>query len=455
MKNTIENRIKRLSIEERKLLAFRAKQLLTEKSAQSTSETSKRLVAYVAANTDFDSNALKRSLKTKVPDYMIPSRIIKVDKFPVLPNGKIDKKALGTMTFSQVEEGIARVQPPTNKVEKELLTIWQEVLGLTAIGVHDNFFEIGGDSILSIQVIAKARSAGMPLSPNHLFECQSISELARFVLVKKQESKRYHADDELKHMVAIRPNGSKPPLFCLHSGGTHFFFYNMFASHLDPDRPVYALQASRHEGEITLHRSVTEMAKDFIMEIKKVQPQGPYHFVSYCFNTAIGIEITRILCENNESANLIIADTMADYLSLFATSKTTKRVGAFLERLKTNPVRTIRNVIRSKVAEPLRETFKTLTSTGSQKIIQKLHNNHIKIYSDYDWRPFKSSIQLLLTEKTEPDFNKRVIRSWEKLAGKGVVIVPVEGHHDSLFLEPTAEKTAASIEACMRHFEKK
>ena len=167
MKNTIEDRIESLSAEERKLLALKVKQLLSEKVVKSKSETAKHLVAYVIANGNFDSNQLKRSLKVKVPDYMIPSRIIKVDKFPILPNGKNDTKALSRITFSEVEESIAKVQLPTNEVEKVLLGIWQEVLGLTAIGIHDNFFEIGGDSILSIQVIAKARSAGMPLSPNH------------------------------------------------------------------------------------------------------------------------------------------------------------------------------------------------------------------------------------------------------------------------------------------------
>lgn len=453
MKNTLEDRIEQLSTEERKLFALKVKQLLTEKAVQSKSEPSKRLVAYVTTNGNFDSNQLKRSLKAKVPDYMVPSRIVEVDRFPVLPNGKIDKKALSRIAFSQVEQSIIKVQLPTNAVEKELLSIWQEVLGLTAIGIHDNFFEIGGDSILSIQVIAKARLAGMPLSPNHLFECQSISELARFILLKKQESKDRQADIGLKHLVAIRSKGSKPPLFCLHSGGTHFFFYNLFATHLDTDRPVYALQASQHEGEITFHQSVAEMAEDFIVEIKKVQPHGPYHFVSYCFNTAIGVEITRILSKNSEPANLIIADTMADYLSLFAPSRTTKRAAAFLERLKANPVKTVSSLIKNKAIEPLRETLKTLTSTGSEKIIQKLHNNHIKIYSNYDWRPFESRIQLLLTPKKDADFNNRVVDSWKNLANKGVNIVPVEGHHDSLFLAPTVEKTAASIETCMRDFE--
>lgn len=453
MKNTVEDRIERLSIEERKLLALKVKQLLSEKAVQSKSEASKRLVAYVTASDNFDSKQLKRSLKAKVPGYMIPSRIVKVDRFPVLPNGKIDKKKLNRIVFSQEEESTEKIQAPTNAVERELLNIWQEVLGLNAIGIHDNFFEIGGDSILSIQVIAKARLAEMPLSPNHLFEYQSISELARFVSVKKQESKDLQADIELKHLVAIRSKGTKPPLFCLHSGGTHFFFYNQFATHLDTDRPVYALQASQHEGEIILHQSVNEMASDFIVEIKKVQPRGPYHFISYCFNAAVGFEITKLLGQNSESVNLIIVDTMADYLSLFALSRTAKRTSAFFERIKKNPIVTIKGIIEDKVITPLRSKFGAITSTKSEKIVRKLHNNHIKIYRRYVWRPYESRIQLLLTQKEDIEFNKMVVNSWEKLTNEGVNVVPVEGDHDSLFLAPTVEKTAASIETCMKEFE--
>ena len=230
MKNTLEDRIERLSIEERSLLAQKVKQLLSEKALQSKSEASKRLVAYVTASDNFDVNQLKRSLSTKVPDYMIPSRIVKVDKFPVLPNGKIDKKALSHVAFSQVEERILKLHPPTNAVEKELVIIWQEVLGLSAIGINDNFFEIGGDSILSIRVIAKARSLGMSLSANQLFEHQTIAVLAAVINSQKVDAEAEVSIEKFEHLVTISEKGSKPPLFCLHSGGSHFFFYNLIYS---------------------------------------------------------------------------------------------------------------------------------------------------------------------------------------------------------------------------------
>ncbi len=420
---------------------------------ESDSEGSRHLVAYVVVNGNFDADMVKRGLKTKIPDYMIPSRLIVVETFPVLPNAKIDMSALRDMGNSRVANEPDKAAVPTNAIEKKLVVIWEDVLNFSPIGIHDNFFEIGGDSILSIQVIAKARASGMLLSPNEFFEYQTIAELADFTISKNGESKNKKETDVFKHLVPIRATGSKPPLFCLHSGGSHFFFYNLFAGYLPSDRPVYAVQASGHAGEPTLHRSVAEMAKDFIGEIKKVQPQGPYHFLSYCFNTAIGVEIVRILEGESESANLIVVDTMADYLSMFDTSRTKIRTLALFGRLKVDPITTVLHFMESKMVVPLSKKLKDITSSGSQRSIRRLHNNHIKIYTEYTWRPVEGRIQLLLTQKPDIEFNTKLIASWEKLAKKGVNVVPIKGNHDSLFLEPTAERTAQQISLCMQKFE--
>ncbi len=420
---------------------------------ESDSENTPRLVAYVVANSTYDADVVKRSLKSKIPDYMIPSRLIVVDAFPVLPNAKVDTKALRDLGTSRDQKEPDKDDLPTNAIEKKLVGIWEDVLNFAPIGVHDNFFEIGGDSILSIQVIAKARASGMLLTPNQFFEYQTIAEVADFTRSKNGKFKKGEKIDVFKHVVPIRATGSKPALFCLHSGGSHFFFYNLFAEYLPSDRPVYAVQASGHEGEPTLHKSVAEMATDFIGEIKKVQSQGPYHLLSYCFNTAVGIEIIRILERESESANLIVADTMADYLSMFAPSKTKIRTLALLERLKADPIATVLGFLKSKMVIPLSKKLKDISSSGNQRTIRRLHNNHIKIYSRYTWRPVESRVQLLLTQKTDIEFNTMLIASWEKLAKKGVNVVPVKGNHGSLFLAPTAETTAQSISLCMQNFE--
>ena len=455
MEHTVHDRIGELSAEERELLYFKAEKSLSELRLKQKTEDSSRLVAYVIAKNKFNDDNLKSALRLRLPNYMIPSEIIEVAEFPMLPNGKVDKKRLRRTQRLQNQKIEKLVELPTNDTEKKLLKIWKEVLNVTDIGIFDNFFEIGGDSILSIRVIAKARSAGMTLSANQLFEYQTVSELAAVIMNDEIDIVSEVSDEKFEHIVTLNKRNSRSPLFCLHSGGSHFFYYNLLAKQLEGKRPVYALQASQHEGELKLHDSVHEMAKDFIAEVKRAHPVGPYHFISYCFNTAIGIEIVKILNQNSDEANLIIADTMADYLSLFAPSETTKRASKFIERLKKRPIKTISSFFRGKLMNPLKRKLKTLISTGSEKVIQKLHNNHIKIYKNYKWQAVNSSIQLLLTEeRKKPEFNQRIINSWEEIAKKGVEVVPTEGHHDELFLAPTIESTARSIEKCIKHFEK-
>jgi amino acid adenylation domain-containing protein/non-ribosomal peptide synthase protein (TIGR01720 family) len=139
----------------------------------------KRLVAYVVVNqaTAATIPYLQQFLKQKLPAYMMPSAFVLLDALPLTPNGKVDRHALPTpdMTSSEGEEALVAPQTP---VEKVLAGIWAEVLGLEKLGIHNNFFEVGGDSILSIQIIARANQAGLKLTPKQLFQYPTIAELA-------------------------------------------------------------------------------------------------------------------------------------------------------------------------------------------------------------------------------------------------------------------------------------
>ena len=131
-------------------------------------------------------NYLRDGLKDKLPEYMIPAKFFQLDDLPRLPNGKIDMNSLRLPVEEEVSLFKAGVSPKT-VVERQLAEIWEEVLGVSPIGVHDNFFEIGGDSILSIQIVTKARQKGIFLAANQIFEHQTISESALFAESEKQQ----------------------------------------------------------------------------------------------------------------------------------------------------------------------------------------------------------------------------------------------------------------------------
>ena len=138
----------------------------------------RRLVAYVVPARESVAVAeLREHLKEKLPEYMVPSAFVMLDVLPLTRNGKIDRRGLPPPDPDERAARRAYVAP-RNAAERQLAEIWQQSLGVPRVGVHDNFFDLGGDSILSIQIIARANRAGLRLAPKQLFQHQTIAELA-------------------------------------------------------------------------------------------------------------------------------------------------------------------------------------------------------------------------------------------------------------------------------------
>lgn len=181
MTQEIIHKIASLTPESKKLLLLRAKEMIATQSQKKAE--SKRITAYIKGKDNFSIEELKAKLQKKLPDYMMPSQFFLVTNIPLLPNGKIDTKKLqenSSIKIMPVSKE-TKANDTSNNVENTLLQIWEETLGFSPIHKDDNFFEIGGDSILSIQIIAKARKQGLVLEPNALFEHQTIAELSLFV----------------------------------------------------------------------------------------------------------------------------------------------------------------------------------------------------------------------------------------------------------------------------------
>src|SRR2546423_13829309 len=137
----------------------------------------KRLLTFVVSNQieNVDAAKLVLFLKTKLPDYMIPAAFIQLKELPLTINGKVDRAALADYSRSAAE---ADQVGPRNAIEEKLATIWSEVLSVKSVSINDNFFDLGGDSILGTLILARAARAGLKISPTQLFEYQTIAELA-------------------------------------------------------------------------------------------------------------------------------------------------------------------------------------------------------------------------------------------------------------------------------------
>ncbi|WP_254926100.1 non-ribosomal peptide synthetase [Bordetella genomosp. 11] len=147
---------------------------LDAQGSSGSAQASLRLVAYVTP-ASLDTAMLRQALERSLPAYMVPSAIVTLDTLPITANGKLDRKALPQAQFASTQS----YEAPQGQLEETLAGIWREVLGVVQIGRHDNFFEVGGDSILSLQIVARLRQAGWRISPRQMFERQTVAALAQ------------------------------------------------------------------------------------------------------------------------------------------------------------------------------------------------------------------------------------------------------------------------------------
>ncbi|MGA2598051.1 MAG: amino acid adenylation domain-containing protein [Bryobacteraceae bacterium] len=169
------NRIETEEIEAKLREAPGVREVVIE--ARERSAGDKRLVAYIVPSNETppDWNALRAWLKDRLPEYMIPSAWVQLPKLPRSAHGKLDRKALPAPEWNRSEDSS---DAPTNEVERKLARIWQEVIGVEKAGRDDNFFDLGGDSIHSIQIISRARAEGIYITVKQVFEQQTIANLA-------------------------------------------------------------------------------------------------------------------------------------------------------------------------------------------------------------------------------------------------------------------------------------
>ena len=146
-----------------------------------------RLVAYVVAKDGAavpDAASLRGHLAARLPDYMVPSAFVMLDRLPLTPNGKLDRRALPAP-----EAPVAAMRRlPRTPQEEVLCGLFAETLGLAAVGIDDNFFELGGDSIMSIQLVSRARKAGLLITPRAVFQHQTVATLAAMASAVREET---------------------------------------------------------------------------------------------------------------------------------------------------------------------------------------------------------------------------------------------------------------------------
>jgi len=261
------------------------------------------LVAYIVAGGEHSTvSALRKALSERLPDHMIPSIFVLLDNLPQTSNGKIDRQALSALETTRphlAEHYIA----PQNAMESNIAALWSELLGIEGVGVLDDFFELGGNSLAALQLMTKIRAQhGRTLPLSLLFEARTVRRLADVVA-------RGHEQSSWSPLVPIQPRGRRAPLFCIHPGGGNVLGYQEFIAHLDPDQPVYGIQGFGVVEGQDPHTSVQVMAREYMKLIREVQPHGDYYLGGESFGGLVAYEMAcQLTREGERVAFLFLGD---------------------------------------------------------------------------------------------------------------------------------------------------
>ena len=355
---------------------------------------------------------------------------------------------------------------PHTHTEKELCRIWAELLGVERVGVQDDFFALGGSSLLAVRLFAQIEKAlGQALPLVVLFQSPTIGQLAHAI-----EQRKGHVSST--SIVPIQTAGSKPPLILVHgAGGGILWGYANLSTYLGQDQPVYAIEP-RLTDSAGQPLTVEQMAQQYLVDLRAFQPKGPYYIGGYCFGGYVAYEIARLLREANEQVALLaLIDSaapngcydripwwnplyclrfakntccwLADFMKLEQKARSqfiNRKLGVWKRKILGKPAD------QKQAAVDLHQYIDP-SQFPEEEI--KLWQAHLNAGAAYKPRRLRGGVTLLRT-RTQPFFcSFDPHYGWGELS-EDVKIRRVPGSHEAIFIEPHVRALAAQVAACIR-----
>jgi len=416
----------------------------------------KRLVAYIVSHAGQSPqiNELQEYAKSRLPNYMIPSAFVTVEALPLTSNGKMDRRQLaadGVPIPRSGKSGIA----PRDTIELQLSRIWEQLLGIHPVGVKDNFFDLGGHSMLAVQLMAHIeRRFGQDLPLSILFQRSTIEELA--ISIRQQTENLINSP-----LVAIQPDGSKRPFFCVHPISGSVLCFTELARHLGADQPFYGLQSITMYDENGHNFCVQTMAACYIDAIRKIQPQGPYLIGGYSFGGYVAYEMAQQLrMQNQRIALLALLDSSAimdvdapsdkyvdgspDEAALLAAFAKSENLPLSISEIRSmEPEGRVSYVLeRASMAHRLPPDM------GPSQFRRLLSTYKINLQALRDYRPhiYEGEVTIFRANGSQ----RQEDETWRPLATRGVQTYDVPGNHNTMLKEPHVEVLAERLASVLR-----
>lgn len=352
---------------------------------------------------------LRRFLKEKLPEYMLPAAFVLLPGLPLMPNGKIDYHALPSPNLAEQETNTTSVAP-RNELELQLAEIWEQVLGLPTVSVTANFFDLGGHSLLAVRLLTQIeQELGHKLALTALFQAPTIAELAQLL-------RQAGWSPPASALVLLRARGSRTPLFCIPGNlGNVFTDLKYLVRHLGPDQPVYGLQDSA-DNPI----QIEALAAVYLQEIQAVQPTGPYFLAGICSGGVVAFEMARQLRAQGGQVGL---------LALIEPSSPPKPgLGPYLRLTKFTLDKIVQRFTRHW------RNFSQLDPTAQQdyaRLKLKVVGNAWALAA-YRAHIYPGRLSLFLTRASLAQAMPDIRLTWQERAAEGMELFEIPGSHDTI-----------------------
>ncbi len=442
----------------------------------------KRLIAYIILEPQAtpSQSELREFLRQKLPDYMIPSVFVFLDKFPLTPNGKINRRALPKpeLTLQEREETFIA---PRNELEEKLAVIWQEILKIEPIGIHDNFFELGGHSLLTVSLVTKIETTlGKKLPITALFELTTIAQLANYLknedILDNPPAHPTIYDYQLsgeqeKQLLAIivGRQGERPHphsfMVKIHSKGDQEkpFFYcaNSYKEALPLanclEYSFYLLESGYTVFGSDYAYGIKALAARHVEDILRVQPHGFYSIGGYSYGTLVAYEISQQLQARGKTVDLLVIfdrpGTHFLYVLYQYFYKLPSHISWILSTLQQSHPRKRLQDLQQKGLRILRRLglnqIPQQATTEIQLSEQSLSSPMLNT-SPYQFAPYEGRVVLLCAEERKTPLWLFPHNGWSQKILPNLEVYKVPGTHHNMIKSPHVEVLAKQLKTCLQ-----
>jgi non-ribosomal peptide synthetase component F/thioesterase domain-containing protein/acyl carrier protein len=419
------------------------------------------LVASSASSGRQDASLARQHFTRTLPPYLVPSEVIWVDRLPFGPSGRLDlarlarnhqdhhSPATGATPASLTMPGTN--DDSANEVLQKLASIWQDVLSLKSIDPHKSFFDLGGSSLLLVRLFARVNktfATALPITT--IFDAPTVSSLAILL----------GGNPQISHLVRVRPTGSRPPLFLVHS----YLLYQGLSKSLGPDQPFFGLRELEEDG----HLKIEERVQKYVEEIRKIQPQGPYRLAGWCAAGPLTVELARQLIQSGQKvAYLALFDAwLPGYVESIETARKNEswlsqkggsgKLGYHRSRMQglgwskklayswTVSARMVRE-FRYRIYLNNWQRLHRLAQKYNFSLPQFLHNTSFETFSalkEFQSQRVPIRITLIRAREAREVPGATASCGWEQIAEQGVDVIWAPGDHETMFLGENLKVTS-------------